>query len=316
MDELRILLIVVGAAILLGMYVWGTRKNRLGGQPERQRRAARQGDNEPSLPDGHELPEPDAGPPVASSDATAELSKTPPPDNVRTQRRSLSSISSNPATASSTAVPATSNSTASATGHSPTARPMAPKPKPSTSTPPVAANLLKDKPSTTRINPFTRSKIEPTATAPTRPTPAGRSETVLLTVIPPAGQLLSGVQILRAANEFDLKLSRSGVLDCLVATNQGSKILFSIGHLREPGTFAPEEMHTLETPGLLLFMRIPGPSPDLKSADMFFTVANQLAQNLGGQIADEQRQVLDQDALIRVYQNIVSKERRLRGEQL
>lgn len=113
--------------------------------------------------------------------------------------------------------------------------------------------------------------------------------TVLLTVMAPANRPFNGIDILEAAQATHLKLNRSGTLDCLVQHESGSRRLFRIAHLREPGVFRLEDIHNLTTPGLLLFLQLPGPLEPIAAVDRLIAIAGQLAEKLNGTVCDERR---------------------------
>jgi cell division protein ZipA len=79
------------------------------------------------------------------------------------------------------------------------------------------------------------------------------------------------------------------------------KTVFSVGHLREPGVFNDKTLDGLSTPGLLLFMHLPGPLPATEAVRMMFGVAGQLAEKLGGKVCDEQGQRFTSEGYIELH---------------
>lgn len=252
MDELRILLLGVGALIIAALYLWGTRARIRAGIEEirRRRRVARRGLGEPVL-DARQEPDDELRPDVSRQDEPVDRPFGDNLDHMRLVDVEIRRID----------------------------RDAGPAPRGDNDR------------------------------------PKGPSRTVLLTIMAPGEEPFSGIRILEAANELDLKLSRSGVLDCLTeADSGGGKIVFSIGHLREPGVFELDSIRALRTPGLLLFQRLPGPSHGLVSVDLMLTVANQLARILGGTLADERGRPLGRDQLLAFRQDAALFERQCRAE--
>ncbi len=238
MDELRILLTIIGALIIAAIYLWGIRSRiRVGIDELRRRRASRSLENEPIM-------SPDAGDPLArgAHEDVAPASRDPL-DSMR-----LVDVEIGPVR---------------------------------------------------RIVGERDAEDRRLAAADGVEAYDGPTRTVLMTIMAPEGHFFEGIDILEAARDLDLKLSRSGVLDCLTDTDRGGKIVFSIAHLREPGTFHLETVGDLRTPGLLLFMNLPGPSREMVSVDLMISVANQLARGLGGNLCDVERNRLDRDGLWR-----------------
>ena len=73
--------------------------------------------------------------------------------------------------------------------------------------------------------------------------------------------------------------------------------LFSIANVVEPGTFNPAESETFKTPGISMFMRLPTRQDNAKAYDQFIEVAQLLASRLNGELCDEARSTLTQQAI-------------------
>lgn len=72
--------------------------------------------------------------------------------------------------------------------------------------------------------------------------------------------------------------------------------VFSVASLIKPGVLDPAEQQGFSTPGLTLFMILPGPArPQSAVADMLST-ARALAQELNAEVYDSNRQPLSRDA--------------------
>jgi cell division protein ZipA len=81
-----------------------------------------------------------------------------------------------------------------------------------------------------------------------------------------------------------------------IAGQQG-QILFSVANLLSPGTLKPAELTTLETKGLVIFMRLPSPANGLLSFDAMLDAADKIAKRLNGRLCDEHRQTLTEATL-------------------
>jgi len=132
---------------------------------------------------------------------------------------------------------------------------------------------------------------------------ADNSMTVLLTVIAPKDQPFAGPSIRKVARELALPIGKLGVLECNTDTGEGKvmKTVFSIAHLREPGIFDEASIDKVSTPGLLLFMQLPGPLPATEAVRMMFGVAGQLAEKLGGTVCDEKRRRFTREGYVELH---------------
>jgi cell division protein ZipA len=129
--------------------------------------------------------------------------------------------------------------------------------------------------------------------------------TLLLTVTAPKSGPFNGIDILEAARDLGLKLSKNGTLDYVANTGRGDTPVFGIAHLREPGVFSLDTVSTLTTPGLLVFMQLPGPLEDVTSVDTMLNVVGRLAERLRGVICDERRKRLTSQGLESLRDSVV-----------
>ena len=135
--------------------------------------------------------------------------------------------------------------------------------------------------------------------------------TILLTVTAPPARPFRGASILLAAQELKLKLHKNGVFDYFPGGELKGRPVFSIAHLREPGTFALDSIGKLSTPGLLLFMQLPGAVAPVKGVDMMIQTARQLAQRLGGTLCNERRERMTAQGFIKLRNDAAEFERQL-----
>ena len=151
----------------------------------------------------------------------------------------------------------------------------------------------------------------PSAHAPrqeplTRPS---AKKTLVLTVMAPRHQLFDGARIQTAAEALGFHLNTDGVFDLFPNTKAREIPILSLAHLRKPGSFDPKTWSGLRTPGLLLFMRLPGPIEEMEALDQLVITADQLAQKLGGLICDERRNRMTNQALLRLRDEVAELKR-------
>ncbi|MDQ5911708.1 MAG: Cell division protein ZipA [Pseudomonadota bacterium] len=134
--------------------------------------------------------------------------------------------------------------------------------------------------------------------------------TVALTVIAPRGLSFTGPSIQSAAHELGFQLGTHGLFD--YGLEKGHEPLFSMAHLRAPGSFDARTLEALATPGLLLFMNLPGPLEEMQALEQLVVEADQLAQKLGGMIGDEHRNRLTNQSLLQLRNEITEFQEQLR----
>lgn len=91
-----------------------------------------------------------------------------------------------------------------------------------------------------------------------------------------------------------------------------SPVQFSVANAVEPGTFRPEDMEKMSTPGISFFMSLPGPSNSLQAFDFMLETAQAVVRNLGGELKDERRSVMTAQTIEHCRQRIREYERKRR----
>ncbi len=138
--------------------------------------------------------------------------------------------------------------------------------------------------------------------------------TVVLTVMAPPHSPFPGTRIQAVAEELQFRLGANGLFEHFPESDPDADTpVFSMAHLREPGSFDMKTLHELKTPGLLLFMNLPGPLEGTKALNVLVLTADQWAQRLGGVICDGRRNRMTNQALMQLREQVSDLERRLRA---
>ena len=134
---------------------------------------------------------------------------------------------------------------------------------------------------------------------------------VILTVLAPKGGRLEGAALHAALQAQGLRYGEDRIFHRYSDTAPaGTGSLFSAVNIVEPGVFDLETMDSMHTPGVGLFMRLPGPKdPGNAFADMVET-ARALANALEAQLCDETRSKLTTQALNHLRERIADFGRR------
>jgi cell division protein ZipA len=90
--------------------------------------------------------------------------------------------------------------------------------------------------------------------------------------------------------------------------------LFSVANIIDPGTLMPESFATMNTPGLLIFAQLPGPTNGLALFDDLLDTAQKMAATLGGILSDEKREPVDDSTIEEMRSRILSLNLRLQAE--
>ncbi len=306
-DALRLILLGIGLLIIGLIYAWGMRA-----QIRDRLKTRRQ---EPGL-DSPEVDEPTVDDPGTEMWSAASVRAKP----VSAAEPPKTSAPNNPPSApKAKAPPPAPQPTAPQTPSKPPAaqpKAVSGKPQPSgvpadsaqpTAQQPAASKPAPHKPVTPAAPSSPAQRGTRTAAAPTKPTtpqsqPAAAQVKpwhVILTIIAPERQPYTGQAIKAALEQQQFVLTERGVWECL--TGDGSdQMIFSVGHLREPGTFDLAKLAQLRTPGLLLFMVLPGPLNATTAFDLMLEEARQLQRRLGGVLCDQRRHPVSAQSLLQL----------------
>ncbi len=116
------------------------------------------------------------------------------------------------------------------------------------------------------------------------------SEILVINVLARDGLRMNGSQLMDVFVRNGLEFRDMNIFHRLLP---GTKtIQFSVASAVEPGTFDLSAMERLETPGVTLFMRLPGPSDPLATFEDMLGVARDFGVSLGGDLKDEQLSVM------------------------
>jgi cell division protein ZipA len=126
-----------------------------------------------------------------------------------------------------------------------------------------------------------------------------------LTVIAAEGQPFSGGEIAAALNYVDMEPGEMAIFHRYLP-NEQRQTLFSVANLVAPGSLKPNELSTLHTQGLVVFMRLPSPANGLLAFDAMLDAADKIAKRLNGQLKDEHRRTLTEATLEKMRSRILN----------
>ena len=87
---------------------------------------------------------------------------------------------------------------------------------------------------------------------------------------------------------------------------QSAELWFSVANLVEPGHFDLAKLSEFVTPGLVFFLRLPGPGDPNAALQEMVEVASSMASELGGMLRDENMNPWNGPALARYHQRLAA----------
>lgn len=152
--------------------------------------------------------------------------------------------------------------------------------------------------------------VEPRA--PASPPPAPEEKLLVLYLVASGQQIFAGDEVGAALEDAGLQYGEMHIYHRYPNGSDGGTPVFGVANLVEPGTLEIEALAAAGTPGLTLFLQLPGPLRPLQAFDLFASSAQQIAERLGGELRDHSRSLLSRQTLEHMRDDVEQYERRLR----
>ena len=146
-----------------------------------------------------------------------------------------------------------------------------------------------------------------------RPAPPPEDKIIVIYIMPPPGGRFAGNAVRRAVETAGLSHGNMSIFHRLVdPDNADSDAVFSLANSVEPGTFDLDRLEDFSTPGLTLFMQLPGPLNGITALDSLLAAAHIIATELHGELRDQSRSVLSKQTIEHLHAEIIEYQRRQR----
>lgn len=142
-----------------------------------------------------------------------------------------------------------------------------------------------------------------------------QTEVIILHVMSRNSEGFAGKDILEILLACDLRFGDMNFFHRHEQQAGRGPIQFSVANMLQPGVFDIDNMDGMFTRGLVFFVTLPGPEDMIQAFDYMLETARVVARNLGGDLLDESRSVLTQQAVEHSRQQIRELERRLLAQR-
>jgi cell division protein ZipA len=139
---------------------------------------------------------------------------------------------------------------------------------------------------------------------------------VTLFVAARPGENLAGSDVVVAAEKAGMQFGDMGIFHRLVSGKTEEGPVFSMANMVKPGSFDMTRLDSLETPGVTLFMTLPGPLPALDAWEMLLPTAQRLAELLDASVLDEERNALGRQRIAHLRDELRAWDRKQERNQI
>lgn len=122
--------------------------------------------------------------------------------------------------------------------------------------------------------------------------PAGQEKLFIVHVSSRDQGCLDGPDVHAALQEQKLKFGMHEIYHRITEANGVPDSVYAIANMLKPGFLDPVEQDHLSTPGLTIFLQLPGPIDAVKATRDMLETASALAERLGGEVLDDKRSLL------------------------
>ncbi|WP_166251302.1 cell division protein ZipA [Marinobacter salicampi] len=135
-------------------------------------------------------------------------------------------------------------------------------------------------------------------------------EVIVINVLARRDQAFSGPALKKLFEACGLQHGDMDIYHRHEEPDTNSPVQFSVANAVEPGTFHPDAMASMSTPGISFFMSMPGPSNSMQAFDFMLETAQCVVHNLGGELKDERRSVMTAQTIEHCRQRVREYERK------
>lgn len=139
----------------------------------------------------------------------------------------------------------------------------------------------------------------------------GLEEVIVLNLMAKSGEAFGGVELDKALTSCGFRFGDMNIYHRFEQHVGRGPLLFSLANVVEPGVFDPDNLDTFTTPGVCMFMKLPGPKRSVHSFELMVECGRKIISLLDGEMKDEHHSVMTQQTIEHYRQRVLDFDRKL-----
>ena len=115
--------------------------------------------------------------------------------------------------------------------------------------------------------------------------------------MPKSNSVIEGEALLKALLLCGMRFGEKSLFHYYENQGERDKAIFSLVNLVQPGTFILDEIDRFTSPGICMFMSLPGPKDPIAGFEIFILTAHKIAKKLNLELHDELHRPLTEESL-------------------